>query len=254
MGAVIDITSLQSQNPTGDWYRRKGGRPLVRDPKTITGIVLHQTGIEYDVSKGQVAKAGGDRHRALHNRGLGVHAHMAVFSGKRAGVKCNHALVVNPLPWYVHHGDKLNSRSLGIEVEGNLPMEDTGVVDPALIKAAREGIKYLVREGRRQGMPIKYIWAHRQANPDRPRCPGGELWKKLVLEYAVPVLGLEIQPDLTVSGGRSIKESWGRTAVRVGLGVGSVWAVGAAGVLGYIGWQEYKKYRARRGRSSRRGA
>jgi hypothetical protein len=57
-------------------------------------------------------------------------------------------------------------------------------------------------------MPIQYIWAHRQSNKDRGRDPGEEIWKRVVLQYAVPVLGLEIQPEFKIGDGRTIPPHW----------------------------------------------
>ena len=75
-------------------------------------------------------------------------------------------------------------------------------------EAAKAALKHLVEEGRKQGMPIKYIWAHRQTYKSKRGDPGGEIWRKLVLEYAVPVLGLEVQNELTYRTGKTIPVEW----------------------------------------------
>jgi hypothetical protein len=111
-----------------------------------------------------------------------------------------------------------------------------------LLYAARMGVKALVDRGRMQGMPIRYIWAHRQSNKDRGRDPGEEIWKRVVLEYAVPVLGLEIQPDLRVGDGNPIPASWMDMTIpapprrwrrKIGIGVGILSLLASAGLAGW---------------------
>src|SRR5690606_29074258 len=65
---------------------------------------------------------------------------------------------------------------------------------PETIAAARAGVAALVVAGRRAGCPIRYIYAHRQADSWRRADPGQESRERVVLEYAVPVLGLETRP------------------------------------------------------------
>ncbi len=244
---IIDLTARQSDPPVRpERFRLRGGKVWKRNPKDVTGIVIHQTGVHYSVSGNQIEAAGGDRHEALHRRGLLLKAHMVVFNGKTAGVRCNHALHVTPLDWFLYHGHGLNSRSLGIEIEGNYPMKmKEELASPELVRAAREAIKYMVQKGRRMGMPIKYIWAHRQSSKNRGRDPGEELWKKVVLEYAVPVLGLKLQPDLTTGTGRSIPSRWGRAAIITGIGAGTV----AVGVGAFFLIRALLRRRARGGSS-----
>ncbi len=69
-----------------------------------------------------------------------------------------------------------------------------------------------VREGRKLGMPIEYVHAHRQSSATRRADPGEELWKRVVLEFGVPVLGLTTEPARTLPGrngdGRPIPLEW----------------------------------------------
>lgn len=248
MGGIVDITNLQTDPPSASSrFKLRSGKVLKRDPKTVTGIVVHQTGTDFIVSSRQVKNAGGDRHEALHRRALGVPVHVTVFHGKAAGVDCNHAVHAVPLDWYAYHADELNSRSLGIEIEGSYPgIMTIPKMSDAFVQAARDGIRYLVTEGRRMGMPIKYVWAHRQSSKDRGNDPGSEIWRKVVLEYAVPVLGLELQPDLVVGDGKPIPATWGREGV---ITAGGVVAAAALGVGGFFLLRALRRRRAgRRGR------
>jgi len=175
----------------------------VRKPQSIDGIVVHQTATAFGTTPNQVQAAGGDRVLAKHRRALGVAAHMTAFD-------TGFAVLAHPLLWYVYHGNALNARSLGLEIEGSFPGEvgagPEKLVGP-LLQAAKDGLAYLVLEGRRAGMPIRFIWAHRQSSQTRPNDPGEEIWRKIVLNYAERELGLISQPDL-VMGGKSIPDVW----------------------------------------------
>lgn len=162
-----------------------GGLTLVRDPREIDSIVLHQTGVDF---------ADRDTDEKTARRAMRVAAHAMAFEG--------FVSLPAPLLWYINHANNLNRRSLGIEVDGNYPGlvgrkvlhgQPTRLKDETVL-AARVGVKLLVTEGRRIGCPVRYIYAHRQADSWRQADPGEELWRRVVLEYAVPVLGLETRP------------------------------------------------------------
>lgn len=166
------------------------GRTFRRLPAAIDSIMLHQTGTGlFGPVQGQTGEI------AVARRALGVACHAMAF---QAGFVTR---PVDPL-WYVQHGNALNGRSLGLEVEGNYPGlrgrkvlhgEPTELTEETVM-AARAGVKLLVEEGRKRGCPIRYIYAHRQADSWRRADPGEELWRRVVLEYAVPDLKLETRP------------------------------------------------------------
>ncbi len=187
-----------------------------RDPKRIDGIVLHQTACSFGPS---------DDATARHRRALGVACHAMAF---RDGA----AVLANPLPWTVLHGNGLNDRSLGLEIEGlysGLEDDPSTVPDEAkrttwggrpdtvstlLVAAGRRALRELVERGRAEGMPLRYIWAHRQSSGTRRSDPGETLWRAIVTEYAVPVLGMQTQPALVLASkssgpGRPIPAQWG---------------------------------------------
>lgn len=174
--------------------KTSGGKTLRRAPAAIDSIVLHQTAVSFAQPKGTV------REIDLANRAHKVACHAMAF---RAGFLTAAA----PLDWYIYHADRANAWSLGLEVDGNYPGlvgrevgsgTETPLTD-ATIRAARAGVKWLMEEGRRLGMPIRYIWAHRQFDSWRRADPGQGLWKAVVVEYAVPVLGLEVLYGETLS-------------------------------------------------------
>lgn len=191
-------------------FKRVGGKPVVREPSQVTGITIHQTAVKYCVAPYQVKAAGGDERLALARRSLQVACHvMAFHDGFLAWP--------NPLEWYVYHGNGFNAFELGIEIDGNYPGVRGGPtwngkkatdITPNLITAARAGIELLVREGRKLGMPIEYIHAHRQSSATRRDDPGEELWKNVVLDFAVPVLGLRTELRRTLRDGRPVPREW----------------------------------------------
>jgi hypothetical protein len=188
----------------------KNGKALVRDPKTIKGIGIHQTACVFgpmnDINK---------RHR----RALGVPIHALAF---RDGV------IATPYPmlWYMYHGNGLNAFTYGLEIEGHYPgllddpttprREDEESVwgssatplDDLTIETARTAVKYLYEKGLSLGSPLQYIWAHRQSSGTRRSDPGAAIWKHVVLDYAVAVLKLKTEPKRTWQAGMPIPSAW----------------------------------------------
>jgi len=208
---LYDLRSEQTDPPkVPHKFRIIRNRVARRDPKTVTGITIHQTATDFSVAQFQINEAGGDRELALARRALNVACHVMSF---RNGM----VVWANPLDWYVYHGNGFNSTDLGIEIEGNYPGLIGGVTwnkkTPTIltqtsISAAKAGLKLLLEEGRKAGMPIRYINAHRQSSGTRRADPGEEIWKKIVLEYAVPVLKLQTRPALFVGKGKPVPVEW----------------------------------------------
>jgi hypothetical protein len=199
-------------------FRMRAGRVVKRVPKVVDGITIHQTGVLYSVNDRQIAAANGDERLALANRAKKIAAHAVSFDG--------FFTKTYPLEWYVYHGNGLNRKTLGLEIDGLYPglldkpetteLEHltslwkgtaTDLTDQR-VKSARAALRYLVEEGRKLGMPIRYIYAHRQSSGTRRSDPGEELWRKVVTEYAVAVLQLEARPAFTTGTGRPIPDEW----------------------------------------------
>jgi hypothetical protein len=210
---VYNLTSMQT-NPPADQSKFKigsNGKVVARAPATVHGVMLHQTDVWYGVSQAQIDAAGGDKHLALHKRSLNVACHLIAFDGQGASLDCGHAAWPNPLEWYVNQANTANDVSIGVECEGKYP----GLVSPGctmpterLIQAARNAVKFVVDQGRAQGMVVEYIWAHRQSSAARRSDPGEALWKEVVLGYAVPVLGLKTETARTWGDGKPIPVEW----------------------------------------------
>ena len=207
---VVDLSSQQVEPPVFEpahhrivrGKKREFDRVERRKVNQIDGIVIHQTGCPFGVTSGQIKAAGGDPILAKHKRALGIAAHMTAFN-------TGYAVLAHPLDWYVFHANTLNARSLGIEIEGLYPelVGDKELLVGPLLDAAKDGLTYLVQKGREQKMPLKWVWAHRQSSLTRPADPGEEVWRKLVLEFAMPTLGLVSQPEF-ISGGKTLPVEW----------------------------------------------
>lgn len=184
----IEFFDLRSEapdpHPKSKQHRRKTVR---RALGSIDAIVIHQTATRCDPR--------GNEHVSRRALDMACHA-MAMRNGLLVWAA--------ELDRYIYHADRLNARSLGLEIEGVFPgvvggeitvdQPETPLTDE-LVAAARAGLELLVNEGRRAGCPIKYIYAHRQCDRWRRADPGEGVWRRVVLEYAVPELGLVTQPQ-----------------------------------------------------------
>ena len=214
---VIDLRDEQPDPPPPvrgkNKWRIRGGKVAKRRPSDVTGITVHQTAARFGVSDAAIRAAGGDRTLALARRSKGVACHVMAFAD-------GFVAWPNPLDWYVWHGNGFNSDTLGIEIDGDFAglesdkstafrkKTNPDKLTPELLNASKRAIKLLVEEGRKQGMPIKYIYAHRQSSTTRRSDPGEEIWKKVVLDYAVKELGLITRPDHIELKGYSIPKEW----------------------------------------------
>ena len=187
----------------GKGWRR--GKIVKRDPSTVTAIGIHQTACEFGAGRWRLRKAGGDRQKAIAHRALDQPYHAMAFDGFYA-LGC-------PLDWFTHHGNALNRFTLGLGIDGLYPElemrrrpKHTRFTERR-IESARRALAALVTQGRDAGMPITNIVAHRQTNAKKPSDPSQIVWREVVENYAVAVLGLKPLYDY-VDGGKAIPDSW----------------------------------------------
>lgn len=203
---LIDLTAEQPNPPgfTPPKHRIQQGKVVWRSSSTIIGIVVHQTACLFGASPAAIQQAGGDKLLATYRRALGVAANVTAFrTGK--------AVYANPLNWYVYNANLFNAYIVSLEIEGVYPglwKRGSDLFTGEIEQAARTGLAFLVEQGRAKGMPIKYIWAHRQSSADRRSDPGEEIWRKLVLDFAVPQLGLVVDTKKVVGDGRPVPQDW----------------------------------------------
>lgn len=209
MTKFLDLRSEQSDpfTPKNGKSPSKlvGGKTARRDPSTITGITVHQTACVF----GPAA----DRAKA-HRRAIGIPAHAVAFRDGVVALPC-------PLDWYVYTSNGLNATTLGLEIEGIYPGKPGGKVwseaEPTPLDAlardtARDALRYLVEQGRALGMPITRVYAHRQSNGQKPSDPGWEIWRDVVLDFGVAVLGLVTDNARTIGDGKPIPAEWDATS------------------------------------------
>lgn len=196
--------------------------PVLRDPSSVDSVVLHQCAVTYGLTSRQLRAAGGDRRLALARRALRVACHALAFRDGFFVASC-------PLRVYVQGANGLNPRALNLEVDGlysglrddpdTVPREDLQTtagepceVTPAIILAGQSALRWLVLEGRREGMPIDRLWAHRQSSGTRRADPGEGLWSA-VAEPIAAELGLRIDYAATLGEGRPIPVAWSPNGV-----------------------------------------
>lgn len=215
---VIDVRRQQSVSAPRT--RKVNGRTVQRDPSTITGVVIHQTAVCYGVPEHLLNRYHGDRGMALAHRALAIPAHAVAF---RSGV----IAIPHRLESYTYHANKLNASTLGLEIEGVYPglsddpdtprREDLDTLwgdddrrtplDMLTTVTIDRALCLLVNNARDAGMPLKYIYAHRQSSASRRADPGQEIWEAIA--DTARVLWLEPRPDYTVGDGKPIPDAWG---------------------------------------------
>lgn len=181
---------------------RKGARSV----KLIDAIVLHQTAYVYP-------------NEALWKT---LRAHIGVPMDAGSGW-----LLVNPIEQKMYHANSFNTRSVGIEIEGNMAGIEgdrkTWWPPPASVKGDRRGphtasddqirrtrdaVRYVVEKTDELGGKIGYIFAHRQSSKDRIADPGSRIWQEVGV-WAQKEFGLSDGGPLYISGhGRPLPDEW----------------------------------------------
>lgn len=204
-GGLVYVDKYDLRGEAGDALPKSkvvNGVTVRRDPASVTGIVLHQTGAFYGVSAAQLRASGGDRYLAKARRFKNVPAHAVASTDGFFVVHCE-------LEHYMNHAHTLNRDTLGLEVEGNYGATKGRGDQPTelTIDAARAALHYLVTEGRSAGMPIEYIYGHIQSYAKKPSDPGEVLWREVAL-WGVEHLGLKSRPTFTRGEGAVIPKGW----------------------------------------------
>lgn len=170
--------------------------------KRVTGITLHQTACHM-----------GERPARYD----GVGAHVGVTREGRV-------IWLHSFDRRVIHGNGWNDGCVGIELDGlyaGIDGDDSTVWDdPSTARrevgmgltdvqaeAARQVVRWIVRECATNGATIKALVAHRQSSRDRRNDPGSAIWKAVALPLHVE-LGLSDGGQGFDIGGRPIPEAW----------------------------------------------
>lgn len=196
--------------------RGRDGKMLLRDPKKIVSIGLHQTAADYTAVKYQIQAAGGDFKLALARRCIEIPAHaFALTEG--------FFVTALPLLSWAYCGNGLNDHALQVEIDGKYcgttkdrikstwggpPMDLTQVT----IETARNAVGYLYEEGRKLGCPLEFYEGHRQYTA-KPSDPGEELWVSVGIDFCEKVLKLKprldyCEKDKDGKQGKPIPKDW----------------------------------------------
>ena len=175
--------------------------PRPRSLEDVVGVTLHVTGVGggFGVTPTLAAQFRGDLARARLHRyctGWGVRAYHAIASPRdRASYVKLEAAVRS------HHGNGLNSRTIGWAYDGlarSLADLDVDLAQASLI--------HTIRDAWDQGCTrLRKLYAHRQSGEPGPRAgdPGQLVWSR-VAEPVARYLDLEIDYEWTIGAGLPI--------------------------------------------------
>lgn len=202
--------------------RVRRGKTVMRCPSTITGMGIHQTATPLPIGPWWLKQAGGQEELAKRLRCTQV---ASQFVGRRDG----QLVLSRPILAYTYHGNGLNGTTVGVEFEGaysgllddpkTTPREDILTfwkkkepmeLDDETVEVFRRQLSMSVMLSREAGCNIRFIYAHRQSSWTRRSDPGEGIWKWVVMDYGVKVLGLEAVPNRVWGKGRPIPVEWDR--------------------------------------------
>lgn len=178
-------------------YDAVGGR---RAWALVTGITLHQTACDF----------GAERPERWNT----LHAHVGA---SREG----HVFWCHDFDRVVWHGNELNGRTVGLEMEGNYAgvagdrstawQPGNGalmVPTPELVTASCAAIRWICQVVAQHGGQVKYLFAHRQTAGSRRADPGAELWQQVALPMLAELGLSDGGPVFKIDNGRPIPEAW----------------------------------------------
>lgn len=150
------------------WHIKGYSAHSFRKPADVTAIVCHQLDVRGGFGAPSL-EARAIRYGGTSMAKRGTAYHYVLSPKDDAVIAVRHPRV---LTW---HGDRSNSYSIGLGVDGSYPGDP---VDPEQIA---EGFRLAVEHIREQGFGPSWIEAHRQHSAGRLRDPGAELWRPLEL-------------------------------------------------------------------------
>lgn len=190
-------TAAQGHGPGQRW--RVTSRPW----RKVTGICLHQTACVLGERVGRWDTVG---------------AHVGVT---RAGK----VIWLHGFDRVVAHGNGWNAQTVGIEIDGLYagvegdestvwndpctPQRELGQELPEVqAEAARDVIRWIVRETEANGGAIRALVAHRQSSDSRRDDPGSAIWQRVALPLAAELELSDGGAGFRLGEGRPIPEAW----------------------------------------------
>ena len=192
------VDRFPSPDMPGTKKRRKG----LRTPGEVDTICFHQTAIEFGTSRRQ-RKKWGSHDQARVARFARTPYHVVVTTD-------GHVIWANPLNVYTFHGDRSNSRSIGVAFEGLFPARFGERQDRHTELTARMVIagQTAVAEIIRVWPYVDHVTAHRCWDGSREGDPGHEIWRRVVAP-ACQLHGLTVLDEIDeANGGKPIPEGW----------------------------------------------
>lgn len=131
-------------------------------------ICLHQTHVSggFGVSKRQLRAAAGDHRVALHNRFRKVPYHVIALRN-------GDVLVNNRVDAYTYHGNRSNSFSLGVAVDGKWPGDEWTDAIESTLHTALDAALHIATMARTK---IQWITPHGTWSRARRMDPGLQIW------------------------------------------------------------------------------
>lgn len=186
--------------PKPEGYIRIQGDPKdvkrIRSWKSITGIVIHQTGCDM---------------RNTPDRFEKLDAHFAVLKGHETPI-----VQVQEITAYMYHANEFNRFTVGIEINGHWPgrkrtynpdKHTADGPDEQQIEDTKKLITWICAEVAAHGGKVTHVYVHRQSNNNRISDPGEVCWKALGPWCAER--GLEDGgPNFTIGDGNPIPTDW----------------------------------------------
>lgn len=201
-------------------FARGRERTVMRHPKEVTHLVVHQTATRLPPSRRLVERHGYEQAAAVRAQRVNAHA---------VAMRTGDVVLARPVLAYVHHANAANRCSVGLEVEGRYPgrLDDPATapredllstwglrkgqqpdqLDASTRLAIVDAVALLYEEVTRAGGRLRYVVAHRQSNPRRRNDPGEEVWRFTV--DVARVHGLVPLAATTWGKGRPLPEVWG---------------------------------------------
>jgi hypothetical protein len=170
----------------------RSGHVIERDPKTITGICLHQTACTFG------PRADVERR---HRRALDIPVHAVAFDD-------GFGVLTYPVTWYLHGANGWNKSTCSLEIEGKYPGLGRGLLDEEQIETAKATLDALYAAMMGAGCALEYVVAHRQSSATRRGDPGADIWTSIALGHAVAKLKLKTRPAVTIGDGLPIPLAW----------------------------------------------
>ncbi|MEM8884921.1 MAG: N-acetylmuramoyl-L-alanine amidase [Planctomycetota bacterium] len=199
--------------------RKRGGEVVMRDIKDVDTICIHQTAVEFGVSRRAIKEADGDVELARARRALDVACHTMAF---RQG----YFVAAHEMEVYVNHANGFNPFSLGLEIDGRYAglMDDPDTaaredlrttwggepteLTEVTVQSSQAAIFWMVERVRQRGGRIRRVVSHRQSSANRRSDPGEEIWNRVVEGFADQELGLEIDRLRVDGDGRPVPVAW----------------------------------------------